>query len=240
NSLDSLSKNIREYNSGVDPKEWVNLICVLNEGIIYNTWDLQRVIDSRDIISLTQKGKLCVPCAVHHKEDALLNFYLALIGGLGKLNLTPPPLEQYIDLPIHTATGHSYRIDGTLSCKDHGQYEAKVTERWVDKLTLFLEKSPRLYKASEYLPYVANGNPDGLDMPAEIDKYAPATYVFTTDSIDPLPLLKFQKEGERVKQMYMSLEVNGKKVFVPTVFIDKDYPFFEPCALCPKGTRSAA
>lgn len=236
NSLDSLAENMAEYHATVDPKEWVNLVCVLDEGVIYNMLGMERVIDSRDIIKY--KSQSYRPNALHSGEDALLDFYLAMIGALGMLDLAPPPLHKYVDLPIPTTCGHSYKIGyepGDLCAKDcskHGLYELRLTKKWIKKLADFLASLPE-----KILPSIYLAKEFGQDQPMKgsgfnVDEYMPKAFIYTENGIDPLPFLRVKmEEGQYVRQFF-KLEFDGHTVFIPSHFIGDMGSLLEGCPKC--------
>lgn len=145
NSLDSLAENLREWHRSQPPQLWPNLVCVLDEGVIYVDHLRGTVLDSRDIISMP-RDELRVR-AVQHGKDSLLYFYLNLIGALGRLELRPPPLDKYVDLPVHV-DGLAYRFSGhvvaALRCPEHGLFEPRLTPEWIRRLKAFLDTNPPL------------------------------------------------------------------------------------------------
>jgi len=239
NSLDSLQKNLAEYHAKTDPKEWVNLICVLGEGVIYNTFDIvDRALDSRDLIRL--QGRRYEPGAVHHGQDALLDFYLALIGALGMLDLLPPPLHEYVDLPIATPEGHSYKIAMLQGwkCTAHGAYEPRLQPEWIVLLANFIKSEPQKYKASVCMAHVMGQTDTSKIIGIELlDQYKAPAYIYSRDGIDPLTTIQMRlDENNRPIQMYWELEIDGEPVLLPQKFIDKEHPLFECCPKCPRGT----
>lgn len=253
NSLDSLTKNLSEYHAKSDPKEWVNLICVLDEGVIYNSLSMQPVLDSRDLIRYHEENVRAQsqapigaflptyePHAVHHREDALLDFYLALIGTLGMMDLLPPPLHKYVDLPISTSTGNSYKVVGMLaawSCPTHGLYEPRIHPDWVGKLADYIRTKPQKYPPSEYLAHEMGQSAPMKLLGGDIDKYMPSAFIYSKDGVDPLTLIRMEfTEGGGPVRTYLELEINGDRIFMPQTLLDKEHPFFEKCPKCPTGT----
>lgn len=91
NSLDSLQKNLRDWEAENDPENWPNYICVLGEGTIFHQLGSQRRIDSSDI------NRDCVTIAIPYKGDALYEFYFNLLDACGRMQLGSVELEHYRD-----------------------------------------------------------------------------------------------------------------------------------------------
>ncbi|MCQ4088448.1 DUF6602 domain-containing protein [Saccharibacillus sp. JS10] len=109
NSLESLEKNLKEYESKVDCDLWPNMVVVLNEGIIFHMNRLKNSLRSEEFNINTRL------ISIHFKEDTLFEFYLSLFdlltnSRLGKLNL-----RKYKELPKqvgnHYVIGHDKFVD---------------------------------------------------------------------------------------------------------------------------------
>jgi hypothetical protein len=236
NSLKSLSENMAEYHAKTDPKEWVNLVCILDEGVIYNMFGPDRVLDSRDIIK--HQGQLYQPNALHSGKDALLDFYLAMMGALGMLDLIPPPLHVYVDLPVPTDSGHSYKMGHDIGdicardCSEHGLYEPHLKKEWIEKLANFLSTSPKEYPPSVYLAKEFGQTQPMQVSGVNVDEYMPAALIYTENGIDPFPLIQMKLEDGRPARQIFKLEFDGQTVFIPSHFIGDPENLLQGCPKC--------
>ena len=241
NSLDSLAENVREWHQEQPPQLWPNLVCVLDEGIIYVDHVRGIVLDSRDIISVP-RDELSVR-AVHKGKDSLLYFYLNLIGALGRLELPPPPLDKYVDLPVHVG-GLSYRFSGhvvaALSCPEHGLFEPRLAAEWIRRLKAFVETNPPLFLASEYMAWEM-GQPSPMRMHGrDLDDFMPAAQIYVEGTEDLPALFRMRGQHPNLERGYIQVTVNDKELLVPRKYLGADNPFFEKCPSCPAGTPPLA
>ena len=104
NSLESLEKNLREFEENTEPDLWPNMIVVLTEGIIWHT--------NEQLITKIKSEELygCNTIRLHFKQDSLFEFYCALMELLSDARLGKISLNNYKELPKkvgnHYVTGH--------------------------------------------------------------------------------------------------------------------------------------
>ncbi|SFI42672.1 hypothetical protein SAMN05192551_1216 [Tindallia magadiensis] len=127
NSLDSLVKNLTEYESTVDSDLWPNMIVVINEGIIWHSnSNLKTLVRSEDL------NNTVYPTAIHFKQDTLFEFYLTLFDLLKSTDLGDINLRKYKDLPKqvgnHFITGHDRFVN-----RDNGTVSA-LNERFINRV----------------------------------------------------------------------------------------------------------
>lgn len=113
NSLESLVRNLREYEGNLDPDLWPNLIVVLNEGIIYHSNEKLKVLLRTEDFN---NEIFHLPLA--HKKDTLFEFYINLFDMLSKMELGDFDLRKYKELP-----------------KKVGQYYVTAHDRFVNYKT---------------------------------------------------------------------------------------------------------
>lgn len=94
NSLNSLEKNLREFQDSHTPSEWPNLVVVLNEGIIFQKKGLETVFETEQFDRDTR------PVAFHFGKDSLFQFYSFLFDSLNLKSLSPFSASRYIDQPV--------------------------------------------------------------------------------------------------------------------------------------------
>ena len=94
NSLKSLKDNLKNWEINHDPKEWPNLIVVLNEGIIFHEQQGLPVIFNH------QLNQECSIRINEYKKDTLAHFYLDLLRLCNVYNMQPLDLNKYFGKSI--------------------------------------------------------------------------------------------------------------------------------------------
>ncbi|GHT56772.1 hypothetical protein FACS1894109_06820 [Spirochaetia bacterium] len=95
NSIDSIERNISEWEKVNDPKYWPNLVVVLNEALIFhrNTPDLNIVITNEAI------KKDVILGSNRHKDQVFFNFYIYLMDMCSSMQIGGFNLRDYFNLP---------------------------------------------------------------------------------------------------------------------------------------------
>ncbi len=133
NSLDSLTKNLIEWEKSNPPEMWPNLIIVLGEGIIYHT---KEGFDKR--ISSETIDSSCRPTNLRFKDDSFFYFYSYLLDLCNNIELPKIQLAKFLDLPQKMGkyiVGNNDRM--VRSGKDGKVDTTKVyrlTEKFIDKI----------------------------------------------------------------------------------------------------------
>lgn len=92
NSLESLEKNLRDWEKDVPKELWPNVIAILNEGMIFHyTEGLREVYSNEDLL------KAYSPGYVQYTNDTLFKFYTSIIDLCAATNLGPVQLHRYLD-----------------------------------------------------------------------------------------------------------------------------------------------
>lgn len=235
NSLESLRENILEYCGRTDPIEWPNIVCVLNSGIIYRSGGLDSpwLIDSRDLICSPRTSQSLV--ARDSGGRTLLDFYLALMGGLGMLELMPPPLHAYVDLPMVSATGVAYQVDlAAIECPTHGPHEVVLREEWATALAAFVSADDTILYPPATLLGAILGSPETRQAPILMDQHYGPGVVYAPGVSDPLSLLKMRFESGRPTLPYLQVIIEGVRVIVPECFVDGHEGLPEIFRACPE------
>lgn len=91
NSLDSLTKNLREWEQRHPPELWPNYVCVLGIGIISHQGKdaFEKYLDSESITAESW------PMSLAYREDSLWNFYSVLHDLCVRMKLGPVELLTY-------------------------------------------------------------------------------------------------------------------------------------------------
>lgn len=94
NSLESLVKNLREWEQQNDKSLWPNLIVVLGEGIVYHCGEGMRntsLFSNEDLLKASSASYLA------YRKDTLFHFYSTLIDLCSNTSLGPVNLKRYFD-----------------------------------------------------------------------------------------------------------------------------------------------
>lgn len=248
-SLDSLASNLKEHQDSHKQEEWVNLICVLGQGLIFNTrtedHGIKRTIDSLQLLEKHREHYRIQ--SVNYRDDTLLHFYLSLIGALGRMELAPPPLHNYVDLPFTTAKDNYYRLVEmtALSCPDHGFFETRVRDDVIDKLADFIGNVPKLYSPAEYVAFEHGLSDLARVNGGNIEDYFPKAYIYSEEGDNLREILRTKQYNGQYVASRLLFEVNGEFILVPHKYLCTDpsvpgslYHIFENCPACPKGNAA--
>ena len=126
NSLSSLVTNLVEWEKD-NPKEcWPNVIAVLGEGVIHHYRGLRPAYSNEELLRAER------PVSLHYREDALFQFYAAVIDLCASTHLGPVVLSRYFD-PAEQMGG--YLVHGHDRFRRLGRDEVyKLTEAFVAKI----------------------------------------------------------------------------------------------------------
>lgn len=93
NSIESLTKNVKEWQSQNSPKLWPNLIVILNEGLIYHEREMfQKVYQTKYFTKELYTSNF------PWKKDTLLHFYMILLDLCRSMHLGPAELAKYLEI----------------------------------------------------------------------------------------------------------------------------------------------
>jgi len=225
NSLDSLIKNLKEWESSNPPEYWPNLIVILNEGIIYHIDNKLKNCYSNDSITCESS-----PITIYHRGDSLFYFYSVLLDLINNIYLVPPSLNIYFNLPQKMGEYNVKNHDRFCKFgKDKKVKEDKIfrlTYTFIDKVVKWCIKSGKLTNRELYikqfgqLPHgctekelgysVYLYNPDNLSGPKNINES-----------------FKRDEEGnmiatEKLLAPSTYIEVNGEVFYIPQIYIEKN------------------
>ncbi|HLO50476.1 MAG TPA: DUF6602 domain-containing protein, partial [Kamptonema sp.] len=131
NSLDSLQKNLRDYQKEKSPLVWPNLVVVLQEGIILQLGTrLKRILKAEDF---EQSAR---PTAFSFKADTLFEFYSALFSILSNTHLGNIDVGNYRELP--SKVGSHLVKNHVFAQKDNKTYA--LSETFINKVFLYCQK----------------------------------------------------------------------------------------------------
>jgi len=131
NSLDSLEKNLRDYQQEESPLVWPNLVVVLQEGIILQLGrGLKRILKPEDFEQSVR------PVAFSFKADTLFEFYSALFSILSNTHLGTLDVGNYRELP--SKLGSHLVKNHVFAQKDNKTYA--LSETFINKVFLYCQK----------------------------------------------------------------------------------------------------
>jgi len=143
NSLDSLLKNLKEWEADTPAALWPNYVCVLEAGVIYHQGKVFE--DCLDSDQITAKSW---PFALSHKEDSLFKFYCALHDMCAHMQLGPVELTHYYDPPLQIGkyVVHGREIEGNRMNSDELGGKIRITESAIHKVVTWCSANgPMLY-----------------------------------------------------------------------------------------------
>ena len=131
NSLDSLEKNLSDYQKEKSPSVWPNLIVVLQEGIILQLRrGFERILKPEDF------EQSVAPAAFSFKKDTLFEFYSALFSILSTTYLGTLDIGNYRELPSkvgpHLVKNHIFHK------KDKKTYA--LSQTFINNIFLYCQK----------------------------------------------------------------------------------------------------
>jgi hypothetical protein len=222
NSIDSIEKNISEWETENDFRYWTNLVVILNEALIFhrNVPDLQIVISNKDITKDVILG------GNRHKDEVFFKFYIYLMDLCSSMYLGGFQLMDYFNLPDKM---------GDLYVKGNDHFIARETEK---KARLKYDFLKRVYeycddlKKSNYVEIMKKGT-GAFTLGLDEKRYSRiVAYLYNPNNYPGI----HEKENaikvvDDVVQIdkdvcfpWQEVEINGKHIFVPWSYI-KDEEF---------------
>jgi len=94
--LNTLKRNLKEFQRDVDPSYWINVICVLDKGVVF--------FGDRKNFSLSLHiDPASEPVILDSREDALCNFYVILEGYLNSADRRIVNIKAYAGISSKTS-----------------------------------------------------------------------------------------------------------------------------------------
>ena len=139
NSLDSLTKNLIEWEQENPPEFWPNLIVILGEGIIYHT---KSHFDKRIMSDTIDKD--CKPTNLRFKEDSFFHFYSYLLDLCNNVELPKIQIAKYLDLPEKMGKYIVGNNDRMIRFGKDGKVDKtkvyRLKESFIDKIVTWCKK----------------------------------------------------------------------------------------------------
>lgn len=217
NSLDSLTKNLREFEANNDPDLWPNMIVILDEGIIrHNNKSLETVLYSEEF------NNDVFPNALHYGEDTLFEFYFNLFDILSNIKLGDINLRRYKDLPKQVGdfyvTGHD-RFQRVDTNKVYA-----LNEQFIKRVYDYCQKVGKKKYKDIFLLGLGQ-IPQGMDeknLDVEVYHYDPDNL----PSIKEAEIVKDEHGrpffNKRAKFPTITLTINGEVFIIPQDYINEE------------------
>lgn len=218
NSLESLEKNLSEWEKDVPKEFWPNVIAVLDEGLIFHYSDgLRNVYSNSDL----QKAI----CAGHisYKSDTLFKFYATLIDLCASTHLGPVELSRYFDYAERVGPYVVSNHEGITKSTDNGVY--KLNERFITKIINACASNPPLTHG-EFLQKRFGIIPEGMtpeDISSKVYFYNPDNLKGMHEIENPVAMV----DGKAIATTKMIdpchyILVNNQTYYIPQVYITEN------------------
>ena len=173
NSLESLRKNLKEWEAENSCEHYTNLIVILNEGIIKHLGK-----DAKDCVFNETLQNSTYSVGIKYEKDSLFQFYSALIDLCARSKAGKFDLMEYFD--------PSYYVDD-LIVKNHNKFckqnkdgsednkVYKYTDKFIHEVYKWCKKNGKISK-EEYYKQCLGGVPHGLskrDLEYQVYLYNP-------------------------------------------------------------------
>ena len=226
NSLDSLEKNLREWEAQNPPEYWPNFIIVLNEGVIYHMdKSFNKCYFNQNIHKNTYATRM------HHEKDSFFYFYSVLLDLINNTHLVPPSLSVYFDLPKKMGKYNVKKHDrfirinkGKDKKKDDKVRQLKY--QFIDKIVVWCRKQGKM-TLKELIIQQFGTIPHG--MPKNQLDYL--VYLYDPDNLPGLKLdQSFIKKDENGYPVFQEksianaiyIIVDDEDYYIPMFYIQKD------------------
>lgn len=131
NSLESLAKNLVEWEAENKNSVWPNIIAVLGEGVItHYTAEALQAINNKEINTSVR------PISFSYKEDTLFRFYASILDLCSSTELAPTILWRYFD-KAEKISGLRVRRHDRLTSEDGRK--VKLTEDFIMKVHAYCQ-----------------------------------------------------------------------------------------------------
>ena len=220
NSLESLTQNLRDWESKNSKEFWPNLIVVLGEGIIHHCG---KGIRHYSLFSNDVLKKATDVLYIAYRDDTLFHFYSTLIDLCSQTSLGPVNLKQYFD-PAEQIREYTVRHhDKMVNRKTNKVY--RYNYNFIKKIVTTCKASGKISNKEMFLKQLGT-IPTGCDEDFLNEKvyfydpeHLPRLDLNTgIDIIEGKPVVT-----ERTVTVTDYIEVNRETYYFPTCYVtDKD------------------
>lgn len=219
NSLDSLENNLRELEQDLEPAYWVNMVVVLEAGIIshVNPKGLRHVHNSDDM----RAGFGTI--GISWEEESLFEFYIALHDMLVDMQLEKVHLRDYKELP-HELGKHIVGGGDRFYTSDGER--GRLSEKFIADIYDFCKNAKPMTQRS-LLELMYHQVPHGMDE----EQLERKVYLYNPDGLMPLPenfedAIEVVGNTYRTKGDYLSpswdITIDGEVYCIPLYYIARD------------------
>lgn len=206
NSLNSLEKNLQEFQANRSPLEWPNLVVVLNEGIIFQKRGLETVFETEKFDRNTR------PVAFQFGKDSLFQFYSFLFDSLNLRNLSPFLASRYANQPIRLKE---------LTIRHYGYTNSNDYE-FLKSLFYYCQNIEKITLEQVFdMPFL--GNRQDIDLKQEVYFYDPEK--LPSDIRNLIDQITNQKDLEISASVCRfplgNVEINYENYYFPMYYLSK-------------------
>ncbi len=220
NSIDSIEKNISEWEKNNDPKYWPNLVVILNEALIFHRTvpELNIVVNSSDITENVILG------GNRHVDEVFFKFYIHLMDMCSSIQLGGFYLDDYFNLPERIndlyVKGHDHFVDSKTKKPSKLKYDfLKEIDQYCDATCL--SNYVEIYKKG------IGGFIAGFDeqkysnIPAYL--YNPKNYPGMHEVEKPIEMINGRAEiTKQVCFPCIEISLNDKIIFIPYSYLNEN------------------
>ncbi|WML52227.1 hypothetical protein RCG17_23005 [Neobacillus sp. PS3-12] len=217
NSLDSLTKNLRDFELNKDPDLWPNMIVVLDEGIIWhNDSSLKTVLHSEGFYNNV------FPVPFSFGNDTLFEFYFNLFDILSNIKLGDINLKRYKELPKRVG---DFFVSGHDRFGKEGSNKAyRLNEQFIKRIFDYCKKVGKK-KHKDVLLLEFGEIPQGIDERSLNEEI----YYFDPDELPSLQEVTFVNDergrvttNKRSRIPSCTIHINGETYKIPAAYITED------------------
>lgn len=215
NSLDSLEKNLLDFQKDHSFVEWPNLVVVLNEGIIFQKQG------TTTIFEVEKFNKKTFPISIHFKKRSLFHFYSFLFDILNTIQLSPILISRYSNQP-------SRMNDLIIRHYDYTSPDNPEDYLFIKEVFDFCKNHDKIkFSQIHDMPFL--GDPLEVNLDQEVYLYDPEHLPSDSESI--LRLMSHNNTNDsRYKCRYPLgvVEINYNVYYFPVFYIMKFRKTFNP------------
>ncbi len=219
NSLESLLKNLKEWESENEDKFWPDLVVILNEGIIFHLGqEMQKYI-----FSSQEMANAISPLYLSYRKDTLFYFYSKLIDLCGRTSLCPVNLERYFD-PAEQIGNYVVRNHYPI-IQSNEDILYRLSLEFIDKVVQYSKKQGKIKCRDLFIKQMGN-IPPGMDedyLDDEIYHYDPEGLPGIHEIGDPFHISNGRAVAtQRMLQPSDFIEVDGERYYFPLCYREED------------------
>jgi len=157
NSLESLSKNLREWEKENSKEYWPNLVVVLNEGILYHHGEGMKNLF---LFTNEELDKSIGISYLTYKKDTLFNFYSTLIDLCSGISLGTVNLKRYFDPAEQMG---KYVVKNHNQISKHGEERlCRLSLEFIDKMVIHCKTEGKIKHRDLFVKQMGD-IPPGMD-----------------------------------------------------------------------------